>query len=706
MSWYNFVNTRYFSEASIDYKKNGGRYTDAPRGSRDYFEYWEEQDRRCAKGYSVGGVWIPGRMYFYLNFFPMWKVDDKIALKALEERRNGHGLLSKLTADKILDFPRFTEMQYEWWNLKHIAWNGGKFMGIKSPGGRHMCCLKTRGAGFSYMEAADGIYNYNFIDGSKSYYFASREQYLTTDGILNKVQEGLDWINSSSPYWKKNRQKRNVLMHQKASYINDYNIEEGSMSEIIGVTVDDANKVRGKRGRKITFEEAGSFPNLKQALEISMGSLRDGELYVGQMSVFGTGGEEGPSIEGLEDVFSNPEQWDMLPVPDLFGGSNDMVGYFVPCYRANFIYHDIDGNCDIELAIASDNKERDKKKKSKDPKALDRRKAEYPRTPNEALQRLNNNGFNIAEIDAQIKRLETSKALQGYLRYGNLTYSSTGDALNGVEFNIMSKEDANPIEVYPHTSKNSEHVDLSGCVTVCERPFIAQDGKVPYKMYQIVFDPYYKDDAEDVTSLFAIYVFKQDNNIDPSYNGLPVAWYVGRPKKLDSCYDTLFKLAKYYNTTVQGEISGGGQGVIDYAKTRRLLHLVEFEPEMMHNKELASKQKNRSYLMNMNTERKRLGMSYLEDWHMEQRGIDSLGNPILTVHRIYDIALLREMRKSSPTNNTDRLSAVLIYMFMRKENITQQLAARTSTSDFFKRNLFGAQGSSSDNHSGGFVSLY
>lgn len=689
--WHNLVNTRYFSEAAIDFRNNGGRYTLAPRGSKEYFEYWAIQDERCRNGYKVADTWIPGRMYFYLNFSPMWKVDDKIALQALEERRGTSGKIAKRTADKILDFPRFTEMQYEWWRFKHIAWNGGTFMGINSIGGRHICCAKTRGAGFSYMEAADGVYNYNFIDGSKSYYFAAIEQYLTKDGILNKVQEGLDWINQHIPYWKQNRQKKNTLLHQKASYIDSQGTERGSLSEIMGVVVDNPNKTRGKRGRKITFEEAGSFPNLKAALEISLGSLRDGDLYVGQMSVFGTGGEEGPGIEGLEDVFYNPEAWDMLEFPNVWENAvSSSCGYFVPSFRANFLYHDEHGNCDMKSAIASDNSEREKKKKSKDPKALDRRKAEYPQKPSEAFQRLNNNGFNIAEIDAQIKRIESSQALQSLIRHGQLIHSNSADSLNGIEFLIQPRDVAKPILDFPH--KSTENTDLTGCVTIYERPYRDQSGKVPSGMYQVVFDAYYKEDAQDKTSLFAIYVFKQNNAIDPSFNELPVASYVGRPSKLKVCYENLFKLADYYNCTVQGEIAGGGQGVVDYAKEKRILHKVEFEPEMLHNKEMASKTRNRSYLMNMTTDRKKLGMAYLEDWHTEQRGIDEDGKQILNIHKIYDIALLKEMRKAGPDVNTDRLSACIIAMFMLKENVTKRLQSRKKKSDFFSRTLFSGNG--------------
>ena len=701
MGWHNLVNTRYFSEAAIDFRNNGGRYCLAPRGSKDYFDFWEMHNNRCINGYSVGDIWIPGRMYFYLNFFPMWKVDDKIAAKAFQENKDRHGKVSKRVTDKILDFAKFTEMQYEWWRFKHIAWFGGSFMGVDSPGSKHICCTKTRRAGFSYMEAADGLYNYNFIEGSKSYFFAANEQFLTKDGILNKVQEGLDWINGHIPYWKQNRMKKNTLLHQKASYLNASGEEFGTMSEIMGVIVDNPNKTRGKSGRKITFEEAGSFPNLKQALQVSMGSVSDGDFYTGQISVFGTGGEAGAGIEGLEDIFYDPESWGMLAFPNIWeDGSSSTCGYFVPCYRANFMYHDENGNCDIRAAISADDQMREQKKKSKDPKALDRQTAEFPRTPRESFQRLHINGFRTTEIEAHIRKIESSQALQGLIRYGKLIRSSSSDSLGGVEFLIQPKEIAKPILEYPH--KATGGADLSGCVTICERPYRDANSKVPAGIYQIVFDPYYKEQSEDRTSLFAVYVFKLDNNIDESFNRLPVAEYVGRPEDLDTCYENLFMLADYYNCSVQGEISGGGQGVVDYAKLKKMLHRVEFEPEMLHNKEMASKQRNRSYLMNMNTDRKALGMDYLVDWHKEQRGINEDLSPVYNFQKIYFIGLLKEMAKWSADRNADRVSACVIAMFMLKENVSKKIRSVKTNSGFFKRPLF----SENSRDSNGMVSLY
>jgi len=687
MAFHNLVNTRLFSEAATDWKSNGGRYTMAPKGSRDYFQYWEEQEKRCKFGYSVGDLWIPGRMYFWLNFFPMSRVPDSVLMKALDERRDKRGKLSVTTAEKIISFPAFWEIHYEWWRFKHISWYGGEFMGIKSDGGKHLGCLKTRGAGFSYLEACDGVYNYNFIPGSKSYYFAGAEPFLVGDAIMDKVQTALDWINEYSSYWKQNRQKKFSLMHQKGSYIDEFGVERGKMPEIIAQIVDKPSKTRGKRGRKASFEEAGSFPNLEAALEVSMGSMREGSVYVGQISVFGTGGEVGPGIQGLENIFNSPESWDMLAFPNIWdeGMYGTQCGYFVPCWRANSWFMDEDGNVDMESAIAADDREREKKKKSGRPKDLDRRKAEYPRTPAEALQRISDNGFNIAEIDAQISRILTNKSIQAMIRHGKLITSTTGTG--GIDFVPQSKAVAKPIEDFPHKKGD----DLTGCFSIIERPFTDQNGLVPKGMYVISVDSYSKEESEDVTSLFSFKVWKQENTIDPAYAGLPVAWYAGRPKRLDDNHDILFNASQYFNADIQGEIAGGGQMIVNYARTHKLMHRLKHEPDMIHNKELASKSAGNSYLMNMSTERKEVGLTYLEDWHVQPRGLDDKGNKVLNVHRIYDIAWLREMKKHHSKLNCDRISDAIIAMYELKERMAILVQARAETRGFYsnKRVLYG-----------------
>lgn len=691
MGFHGLVNTQYFKEAGINFFKNGGYYTLAPRGSVEYYEFWKEEERRCREGYRVGDTWITGRHYWHLNYQPMLRVKNNVLASAtdfVKDQKSGKtGKLSR-TVEKELNFGFFSEMQYEWWRFKHIAWYSGEFMGVSSPGGKHMVCGKTREAGFSLMDAADGTYNYNFIPMSKSYYAVSKQPYLTEDGIMNKVQVGLDWVNDHCPYWRQNRHKKNSLpdSHFKASFIDSFGDERGSMAEIIGVVINnDPNKIRGKRGIKITFEEAGSFKDLMATLEIAKGNISAGTQYMGQITVFGTGGEEGPSIEGLETLFNNPDAHDFLAFPNIYepGAFNEKVGYFVPCFKTNFAAIDSDGNINYQKAIELDEEKRKMAALDKDPKALDRRKAEYPRKPSELFQRIHKNDFNVHEIDRQIRKILSNPSISNMLVHGNFVSSSGTSSIGGVEF--IPDPAARPIVAYPHNQKE----DLRGCTTILQRPYVDERGLVPDGMYTVVFDAFYKDEADDLTSLFDIRVFKQFNRFDNSYHSLPVAWFTGRPS-LARCHETLFNLCRYYNAKAQGEISGGGQGVLDYARGRHLLHFLEYEPEILSTTEITGTRKNKTYLMNMPVDRKLLGMSYLAEWHMEQRGLDEGGNPIYNVHQIYDLGLLREMRAGG-SKNSDRMSSSLIAMFMLKEKVYQELEVRKESNEFWSRPLYGSE---------------
>lgn len=685
MGFHHLVNTEQFSYTARDFKKNGNKYTLAPYGSRDYFQFWEEEEQKCLYGYKCGDLWIPGRMYFWLNHFPISRIPEAVRLKILEKRLLT-GKLIVPAVEKEVGFPGFHEVHYEWWNLKHIAWYGGEFMGIDSPGNRHICCLKARGAGWSYLEACDGVYNYNFIRGSKSYYFAGAEPYLVGDAIMDKVQAGLDWINQHSSYWKQNRQVKKSVMHQRASFLDDAGVEKGSFSEIIAQTVDKPSKTRGKRGRKISFEEGGSFPHMEAALQVALGSLKEGSIYVGQASVFGTGGEQGPGIQGLENIFKYPEVWDMLPFPNVWedGMQHSTCGYFVPSWRVNSWYMDAEGNVDIEGALKADNAEREKKKKSPKPKDLDRYKAEYPHTPSEALQRLTGNGFNTAECEAQIRRLETDKGLQGMIRHGKLIR----DPEVGVHFTPQPKHIAKPIEDFPHNQ--GENSDLKGCISTIQKPFRDPKGHVPANMYKITFDAYAKEESEDQTSLWSFKVWKLENTSDNSFHNLPVMWYSGRPARYYDNHDIMFMAAELYNATIQGEVAGGGQSVITYARQRHLLHMLCHEPESASTKENQGKSAQNSFLMNMATERKRLGITYLEDWHVAPRAATDKGKLILNIHHIYDIAWLREMSKHDPTKgNYDRISDAIVFMYEMKEHYVQIGKQKKKKREFFNRTLFG-----------------
>src|SRR5690606_25700155 len=130
------TNTQYIREAALHFIKYG-RYTLAPIGSKERWEYRQEQERRCLYGYQEGDTRITGRHYFYLNFQRIQRTIGKGKQEYKEEM-----------------FPAFWEIDYNWFWYKEIAWWGctqEELLALnlwKNPkwigGARHLSCLKTR----------------------------------------------------------------------------------------------------------------------------------------------------------------------------------------------------------------------------------------------------------------------------------------------------------------------------------------------------------------------------------------------------------------------------------------------------------------------------------------------------------------------------------------------------------------------------------
>ena len=123
-------NSIKFSPAAEFFKKHKC-YTLAPRGTTDYNTYWEQETDRCLNGYvAPDGDYITGYHYFYLNYSPIMKLEE---VKYTD--RNGN---IRTRRERILDFPRFWDYDYYYYNAIEEAEDQGK----------HMSVLKSRQRGY------------------------------------------------------------------------------------------------------------------------------------------------------------------------------------------------------------------------------------------------------------------------------------------------------------------------------------------------------------------------------------------------------------------------------------------------------------------------------------------------------------------------------------------------------------------------------
>ena len=202
-----------------------GHYTAALPGTREYYEFWDEEQKRCMYGYTVDELHVTGFHYFYLNYCPIDRAVDELmpdgTIQARRERT----------------FPRFYDGDYQYFHEIDKARSSNK----------HMIVLKARRKGYSYKAGSMLARNYFFVRNSKNFVFASSKEFLIGDGLLSKAWEFLSFIDDHTA-WAQPR-LRDREMHKMSGYkkkVNGLEIEMGMKSQIIGVSLkDNPDKVRG-----------------------------------------------------------------------------------------------------------------------------------------------------------------------------------------------------------------------------------------------------------------------------------------------------------------------------------------------------------------------------------------------------------------------------------------------------------------------------
>lgn len=416
-------NTEQFSEAA-NFFKNNKCYTFAPKGTTDYVQYWERETDRCLNGYtSPDGQYITGYHYFYLNYSPIMKI---VQTKYTDKDGN-----VRTKRERILDFPRFWD--YDWYYFNAIE--------QAEIEGKHMAVLKSRQRGYSFKGASMLVRNYELIKGSKNFAVASEQKFLIGDGLLTKAWEIMDFIDANTE-WAKQR-----LTSTRMERVSGYKItdeygkqtEQGYKSSICGITLkNDPERIRGTRGKLVLWEEGGKFPSLLDAWRIEQPSVEnDDGIAFGTMIAFGTGGTEGASFDGLKELFYKPKAYNVLSFPNIWdeGRENTECGFFVPSWsnlesfddNGDYVYMDKDGNSLKEKAVCNLIEQRNKiKDGGASQQSIDRFISERPIRPAEAVLELGKNIFPRKLLMDQLTRIRTNKKLQSMKHIVDLEWDGNG----------------------------------------------------------------------------------------------------------------------------------------------------------------------------------------------------------------------------------------------------------------------------------------
>lgn len=660
-----YKDTNKFRQPAIYFEQHG-YYTPAPPNTTDYNTYWEREAQRCLNGYTApDGQWITGYNYFYLNYSPIMKL-----VETEYTDRNGN---KRTRRERLFKFPDFWDYDTHYFKAIEEA----------EAEGRHMVVLKARARGYSFKGASMLCRNYFLIKKSKSFAVASEQKYLTGDGLLTKAWQIMDFLDKNTG-WAKRRLKSTSLERTSGFKIKDEitgkEVEDGYQSSIMGITLkNDPERIRGTRGKLVLWEEAGKFPDIKQAWQIERPALEDdaGNAF-GLMIAFGTGGEEGADFEGLQDIFYHPDGFNCLEFPNIWDtGMNDQkCGFFVPAWSNLYSTDhpecmDEYGNTNRSPAIKVLMEQRERVRQGQpDETVTDRYIAEHPITPQEAILEVGKNIFPKKQLQMQLSHIRTNTKLQNMKHIVDLTWGGDGQV-------IATEKKSGDITNYP--LKNGQKPE--GSVVIWEYPI----KDPPFGLYIAGCDPY-DHDGSLTNSLGSTFIYKRFQPGE-AWTDCIVAEYSGRPATAEEYYENVRKLLTLYNAKLLFE--NERKGIYPYFTNKHCDYLLADQPDKVIGEIFHDSKVQRRKGCHMSKQIRQYAEGLIKEWLLEEF---SPGHPNL--ERIYSEPLIEELLLDDGERNVDRVIALCMVMIYREELYQVKVAAAKEQNkqvDFFETPLFSDQ---------------
>ena len=640
-----FEDANYFRQAAL-YFLSEGTYTKLKPNSNpnsEYRKFWDREIDRCYNGLlrESDGMWIPGYMYWFLNYCPMmvneYKRGNKKAI-----RKEGFGYF----------------FEGIWWRYLYL--NKAR------ENGHHAVELAKRGCGKSYSLAT--IMSKNLIIGESketnkrniTVLTAYQKEYLKDDkdGTLSKFVPILSHLAKYTPFPRLMLKQSSNEMTWQMGYKDEYGRSRGSLNQVIGVSAkDDSDKLRGKRGW-ILYEEFGNFSGLLELYDVTRKSVEDGDYTFACQYLIGTANNKEANFQSAKTLLYAPKSYniqDLQNVYDKKGQGKDVFGFFFPAYINRAGCYNKDGISDVVLALLELLSNRYKAKYGADPTSVLRVIAEDPITPAEAIIKVKEAFFNVQALNERAQQLDTNPHLYDDIYIGELFFNSSGQ----VEFKPTS---AVPIRKYPVDN------DTRGALEIYAMPEKDTTGRVFDNRYIIGLDPVDNDIAES-SSLYSCFVFDLfTDNI--------VAEFTGRNPYADDNFEITRKLCLFYNARCLYE--SNKKGCFAYFQTMKSTHLLAETPEYLRDKQMIKYKGfgSNAYGVNASAAINNYANGLLKDWlnklvsvtvKREDGTEDLILIPIL--YTLKTRALIEEAIQFSPEINVDRIRAMGMVMIYRQEFI-------------------------------------
>lgn len=675
------INIERLSKAADTFDEYG-TYCDYDPSTPAYESFWQRETSRRKKG-----VFIKAKLYYkdIPKFFDANTTDEERESLLQPLRITGahytylnYGRIERTPNDKerarlkregaehvetVMGFPRYWDGDY--WNFKideFIANN--KF---------HLTKAKARRKGFSYKRGSQAANTINLFPNVTVTLAADQLAYLTDKGATTfMAKKCLDHFEEHT-FWSRGYISEaidDILLGYRVSTKGLKNF--GWMSNLYSVACGkNESAAVGKKAIEIDFEEAGKFPNLQKALDVTLSNTESGAISVGTIRIYGTGGTKGANWAAFSKAFYNPKMNKMLCMENVWdiNKRHEVCGFFFPQVWDCEPYVER-GNSIIFTAYAWDKQDKENHFHNNDSETHIIYKAQRANTPAEAFINTTENMFASPELNLHVSDLINDNATR-FFQDGWIVVNDLGDS-NRAEFipkaecikrDIFGKGRFHEfVNQVPHGSCDDTH----GCVRMYYRPFLV-NGEVPKDLYFTVVDAYKVDKAQkDVTdkhSLYSAQVWMRSNTITPYPNQkLLVCEYIGRLDTMEQNDIVTMGMCLMYNAECCPE-AGTGETVSNFIKYKLRRYLM-LDPTNANTRKLTNPNNNDYGIVIGDGDKKYNGLRMLKEFIYEPLSYTADGKPIRRLKSISSVRLLLECQRFTAEGNFDHISAAIVAMYV------------------------------------------
>jgi hypothetical protein len=675
------INIERLSKAADTFDEYG-TYCDYDPSTPVYESFWQRETSRRKKG-----VFIKAKLYYkdIPKFFDANTTDEEresllqpIRITGAHYTYLNYGRIERTPNDKerarlkregaeyvetVMGFPRYWDGDY--WNFKideFIANN--KF---------HLTKAKARRKGFSYKRGSQAANTINLFPNVTVTLAADQLAYLTDKGATTfMAKKCLDHFEEHT-FWRRGYISEaidDILLGYRVSTKGLKNF--GWMSNLYSVACGkNESAAVGKKAIEIDFEEAGKFPNLQKALDVTLSNTESGAISVGTIRVYGTGGTKGANWAAFSKAFYNPKMNKMLCMENVWdiNKRHEVCGFFFPQVWDCEPYVER-GNSIIFTAYAWDKQDKENHFHNNDSETHIIYKAQRANTPAEAFINTTENMFASPELNLHVSDLINDNATRffqdGWIVVNDLGNSNKAEFIPKAECikrDIFGKGRFHEfVNQVPHGSRDDTH----GCVRMYYRPFLV-NGEVPKDLYFVSVDAYKVDKAQkDVTdkhSLYSAQVWMRSNTITPYPNQkLLVCEYIGRLDTMEQNDIVTMGMCLMYNAECCPE-AGTGETVSNFIKYKLRRYLM-LDPTNANTRKLTNPNNNDYGIVIGDGDKKYNGLRMLKEFIYEPLSYTADGKPIRRLKSISSVRLLLECQRFTAEGNFDHISAAIVAMYV------------------------------------------